>query len=80
MEYEESQSLQQMESILFGPNPELKKQELENLVLVLDESAAGLESLYAGFDAASAQIMEAMHLELIRIMTLYIWQVMMPRI
>ena len=51
---------------------QLKKQELENLVLVLDESAADLGSLYAGFDATDAQIMESIHLELIRIMTLYI--------
>ena len=72
LEYEESQSFQQIESILFGPKPESKKQELENLVLVLDESAAGLGSLYAGFDATDAQVMESMHLELIRIMTLYI--------
>ncbi len=72
LEYEASQSLQQIESIVFGRNPGSKKQELENLVLVLDESAAGLGSLYAGFDATSVQVMESMHLELIRIMTLYI--------
>jgi cytochrome c peroxidase len=72
VEYEEPQSLQQIEAILYGPNPYLKKTDLENLALVLDESAAGLLSLYAGFDATKAQIMESIHLELIRIMTLYI--------
>jgi cytochrome c peroxidase len=72
LEFEEPQSLQQIEAIIYGPNPTLKKKELENLVLVLDESAAGLRSLYAGFDATDAQIMESIHLELIRIMTLYL--------
>jgi cytochrome c peroxidase len=72
LEYEEPQSMQQIESILSGPNPELKKQDLENLVLVLDESAAGLNTLYVGFSATDAQVMESIHLELIRIMTLYI--------
>jgi cytochrome c peroxidase len=72
MEYEESQSLQQIEAIVFGPHPEQKKQELENLIMVLDESAAGLESLYAGLLVTDVQIMESMQLELIRIMTLYI--------
>jgi cytochrome c peroxidase len=72
LEYEESQSLQQIESILYSPDREQKKQELENLVLVLDESAAGLKTLYAGFSVTDAQVMESMHLELIRIMTLYI--------
>jgi cytochrome c peroxidase len=72
LEFEEPQSFQQMEAILYGSNPEQKKQELENLALVLDESAAGLNTVYAGFSATDAQLMESIHLELIRIMTLYI--------
>jgi cytochrome c peroxidase len=72
MEFEVPQSFQQIESLLYGPNPQLKKKELENLALVLDESAANLISLYAGFNVTNAQVLESMHLELIRIMTLYI--------
>ncbi len=51
-------------------NPQKKK--AKNLVLVLDESAADLPALYFGFNATNAQLTESMHLELIRIMTLYI--------
>jgi len=72
MEVEEPQSLQQIESILFSPNPQLNKTLLENLILVLDESATDLIPLYAGFQATGAQMMESLQLELIRIMTLYI--------
>ncbi len=72
MEIEEPQSFQQIESILYGPDPRFKKNDLENLVLVLDESAKDLVSLYAGFNATNAQLLESIHLELIRIMTLYI--------
>jgi cytochrome c peroxidase len=72
LEIEEPQSFQQIESILFGPNPQDKKNDLENLVLVLDESATDLVSLYSGFNATNAQVLESIHLELIRIMTLYI--------
>lgn len=72
MEYEESQSFQQVESILFGPNPQKNKTALQNLAIVLDESAADLPALYFGFTATNAQLMESLHLELIRIMTLYI--------
>ncbi len=72
MEIEEPQSFQQIESILYGLNPQFKKNDLENLVLVLDESATDLLSLYAGFNATNAQVLESIHLELIRIMTLYI--------
>jgi cytochrome c peroxidase len=39
---------------------------------VLDESAGGLNTLYAGYAATHASVMESMHLELIRIMSLYI--------
>ncbi len=35
-------SFQQMESILYGPNPQQNKTALQNLIVVLDESAAGL--------------------------------------
>jgi cytochrome c peroxidase len=72
MEYEESQSFQQIESILFGPRPQKHKAALKNLAIVLDESAADLTALYFGFDATNAQFTESLHLELIRIMSLYI--------
>jgi cytochrome c peroxidase len=72
MEYEESQSFQQMESVLYGPSPQKNKKALQNLVIVLDESAADLPALYFGFTATNARITESLHLELIRIMTLYI--------
>ncbi len=72
MEYDESQSFQQMESILYGPNPQKKKKALKNLAIVLDESAADLSDLYFDFEATTAQLTESLHLELIRIMTLYI--------
>ncbi|HSZ32375.1 MAG TPA: cytochrome c peroxidase [Puia sp.] len=72
MEYDESQSFQQMESILYGPNPQKKKKALKNLAIVLDESAADLTDLYFDFEATTAQVTESLHLELIRIMTLYI--------
>jgi cytochrome c peroxidase len=72
MEYEESQSFQQMESILYGPDPQKKKKALKNLAIVLDESAADLTDLYFDFEGTNAQLMESLHLEIIRIMTLYI--------
>ena len=72
MEYEEPQSFQQIESILFGPCPERKKTEMQDLILVLNESAEGLKSLYYDFDGSVAQIFESIHLELIRVMALYI--------
>ena len=72
MEYEESQSFQQIESILYGPNPQKNKMALQNLSIVLDESAADLTAIYFGFNATNAQLTESLHLELIRIMTLYI--------
>ncbi len=72
MEFDESQSFQQMESILYGPNPQKKKKALKNLAIVLDESAADLTDLYFDFEATNAQLTESLHLELIRIMTLYI--------
>ncbi|HTB26704.1 MAG TPA: cytochrome c peroxidase [Puia sp.] len=72
MEFEESQSFQQMESVLYGSNPQKNKTALQNLAIVLDESAADLPALYFGFTATHAQMTESLHLELIRIMTLYI--------
>ncbi len=72
MEYEEPVSFQQMEAVLYGPAPQKNKAVLQNLVLVLDESAAGLKAVYFGFNATNAQIAESLHLELIRIMSLYI--------
>jgi cytochrome c peroxidase len=72
MEFEESQSFQRIESILYGPNPQKNKSALQNLSVVLDESAADLPAMYFGFTATNAQLTESLHLELIRIMTLYI--------
>ena len=72
MEYEESQSFQQMESILYGPSPQKNKAALQNLSIVLDESASDLTAMYFGFAATKSQLTESIHLELIRIMTLYI--------
>jgi cytochrome c peroxidase len=72
MEYEESQSFQQLESILYGPDPQKKKKALKNLAIVLDESAADLTDLYFDLEPSTAQLTESLHLELIRIMTLYI--------
>ena len=72
MEYEEPISFQQIEAVLYGPNPQKNKTDLQNLAIVLDESATDLKAVYFGFNATSAQIMESLHLELIRIMTLYI--------
>jgi cytochrome c peroxidase len=72
MEYEESNSFQQMEAILYSPHPQRNKEALQNLAIVLDESAADLKAVYFGFDATDAQLAESLHLELIRIMTLYI--------
>ena len=45
---------------------------MENLVLVMKESASDLLSVYQTLIVTTPQLMEAMHLELIRIMTLYI--------
>jgi cytochrome c peroxidase len=72
MEYEDPQSFQQIESILFEPAPQTHKKTLQNLALVLDESAAGLNSLYYYLSPSETQLTESLHLELIRIMTLYI--------
>lgn len=72
LEYEDPQGMQQIESILFGPDPEKKKSELTGFVLVIRESSKDLTSLYFAFDAGAGQIMESIRLELIRIMTLYI--------
>jgi cytochrome c peroxidase len=72
MEFEESQSFQQIESILYSANPQNKKKALMNLAIVLDESAADLTDLYFGLDITPAQLAESLHLELIRVMTLYI--------
>jgi cytochrome c peroxidase len=72
MEYEDAVSFQQIEAVLYGPAPQKNKAVLQNLVLVLDESAAGLIAVYYGYNATAAQITESLHLELIRIMTLYI--------
>ncbi len=72
LEVEPPQSLQQIEFVLFSRETHSKKKKLQDLILVLDESAEGLPSLYAGFDGSNAQIAESLHLELIRIMTLYI--------
>jgi cytochrome c peroxidase len=72
MEVEEPQSLQQIEAILFAPGSQFRKPALHNLILVLDESAADLIPLYAGFDGTAAQMLESLHLELIRVMALYI--------
>ncbi len=72
MEYENSQSFQQIESILYGSSPSRKKNDLKELATILDESAADLPAVYYGFAATNARFTESMHLELIRIMTLYI--------
>ena len=72
LEYEDPQGMQQIESILFGPDPEKKKSELTGLVLIIRESSKDLSSLYFGFDTGAGQMMESIRLELIRIMTLYI--------
>lgn len=72
MEFEESQSFQKIESVLYGSNPQKNKTALQNLAIVLDESAADLPALYFGFTATQEQMTESLHLELIRIMTLYI--------
>jgi len=72
MEYEDPQGMQQIESILFGPDPEKNKSQLTAVVLVIRESSEDLTSLYFGFDAGENKIMESIRLELIRIMTLYI--------
>jgi cytochrome c peroxidase len=72
LESEDPQGLQQIEADLFDPHPVRKKTEMENLVLVMKESASDLLPVYQTEIVTTPQLMEALHLELIRIMTLYI--------
>ncbi len=72
LESEDPQGLQQIEADLFDPHPVRKKRDMENLVLVMRESASDLVSVYQTLSVSGPQIMEGLHLELIRIMTLYI--------
>jgi cytochrome c peroxidase len=72
LESEDPQGLQQIEADLFDPHPVRKKTEMENLMLVMKESASDLLPVYQTVITTTPQLMEALHLELIRIMTLYI--------
>ena len=72
LEYDDPQGLQSIETDLFDPNPVRKKKDMENLVLVMKESASDLLPVYQTLTISNPQIMEGLHLELIRIMSLYI--------
>ena len=72
LETEDPQGLQQIEADLFDTHPVRKKKEMENLVLVMKESASDLLPVYQTLVVSTPQLMEALHLELIRIMSLYI--------
>jgi cytochrome c peroxidase len=72
VEYEEPHGLQQIEALLFCTDPFRRKLALTEQADIIRESAADLNSLLYQFRATDAQIIESIHLELIRIMTLYI--------
>lgn len=72
LETEDPQGLQPIEEDLFDPYPVRKKKEMEDLVLVMNESARDLPAVYETQTVNEAQIMESLHLELIRVMSLYI--------
>jgi len=72
LESDEPQGLQQIEADLFDPHPVRKKRDMENLVLVMRESASDLLPVYQTLSITVPQMMEGLHLELIRIMSLYI--------
>ena len=72
MEYEDPQGLQCIEAGLSDPHPVRRKTDMENLVLVMKESASDLLPVYQTLSVHTSQIMESLHLELIRIMCLYI--------
>ena len=72
LEYDDPQGLQSIESDLFDANPVRKKTDMENLVLVMRESASDLLPVYQTMAVNTPQLMEGLHLELIRIMSLYI--------
>ena len=72
MEYEEPHGLQQIEALLCLTNPVLFKTALIEQATVIRESARVLPELSYRFAASDAQLLESLHIELIRIMTLYI--------
>jgi cytochrome c peroxidase len=72
LEMEDPQGLQPIEVDLYDLHPVRKKTEMENLVLVMKESARDLPAVYETQTVSEAQILESLHLELIRVMSLYI--------
>lgn len=72
MEYEEPHGLQELEALLFSPNPARRKTELQEQASVISESASSLQLLVYEFSASDGQILESIRIELIRIMSLYI--------
>ena len=72
LELEEPQGLQPIEADLFSLHPVRKKAEMENLVLVMKESSRDLPAVYQTLSVSEPQLLESLHLELIRVMTLYI--------
>ncbi len=72
MEYEEPQGLQQIESLLFVAHPAQNKKQLSELTTVILESANDLDALLFQFTCTGQQVLESLHIELIRIMSLYI--------
>jgi cytochrome c peroxidase len=72
LEMEDPQGLQPLEADLFDLHPVRKKAEMENLVLVMKESSRDLPAIYQTLSVGEAQLLESVHLELIRVMSLYI--------
>ena len=72
LEMEDPQGLQSIEADLFDLHPVRKKAEMENLVLVMKESSRDLPAVYQTLQVNESQILESLHLELIRVMSLYI--------
>jgi cytochrome c peroxidase len=72
LEFEPPHGLQQAEALLYCHDPVGKKGELVEQSTLIRETAHGLADLVYKFIPADAQVMESLHIELLRVMTLYI--------
>ena len=72
LEFQEPMGLQQIESLLFQENPADHKKELLVQAEAVSASARDLRSLLYKFETNDAQILEALRIELIRVMALSI--------
>ncbi|RDC61836.1 cytochrome-c peroxidase [Adhaeribacter pallidiroseus] len=72
LEFQEPMGLQQLEALLFAENPSTNKKELLLQAEAVRTSASDLPALLYHFKATDAQILEALHLELVRVISLSI--------